>query len=251
MQKALITGATTGIGYELAKLMAAKGHPLVLVARNAEKLAQVARELTDAHNIAVDTVIQDLSEPGAAAKLYNQLKNSGIEILVNNAGAGLKGDFFHDDLAANQQIAYLNMNALMDMTHFFGGQMVQNGRGRILNVASIVAFFPGPKQPVYYATKAFVRSFSRALAYNVRGTGVSVTALHPGATRTNFFNAAHATGFNQGASAASVAELGYRAMMAGKIEVTHGLMNKFLTNILIRVLPYRLQPAIVDKASDV
>ena len=180
-----------------------------------------------------------------------KIKGLDIGILVNNAGAGLKGNFFDDKLEDNQSIAYLNMNSLMDMTYYFGNDLIKKNEGKILNIASIVAFFPGPKQPVYYATKSFVRSFSRALAYNLRGTDVTVTALHPGVTKTNFFDSAKAGSINQGATAYSVALLGYNAMMAGKIEVTHGLSNKLLTNVFARFIPYRLQPAIVDKVSEV
>lgn len=250
-QTALITGATSGIGRELATIMAAQGHNLVLVSRDAKKLQSTKKELTDAFGIDVSVFTADLSQPGSAKEVYTALKSKKIEILVNNAGIGLKGDFFSDKLEDNQRMAYLNMNSLMELTHYFGNDFIKKGSGRILNVASIVSFFPGPKQPVYYATKAFVRSFSRALAYNLRNTGVTVTALHPGVTKTNFFATAKAAEFAAGASPVSVAQLGYDAMMAGKIEVTHGLWNKFLTNVFVRITPYRVQPAIVDKASEV
>lgn len=251
MQKALITGATSGIGYELAKIMAQNGHDLVLVSRSQDALSRVQKELEEAYSVTVAVEPKDLSKPGAAQELYKKFKDQNVEILVNNAGVGLKGNFFDDDLEANQSMAYLNMNSLMDMTYYFGGDMVKNNSGKILNIASIVAFFPGPNQPIYYATKAFVRSFSRALAYNMRNTNVTVTALHPGVTKTNFFNAAKADFLTGGASASSVAQLGYDAMMAGKIEVTHGFRNKLLTNVFARFTPYRMQPAIVDRASEV
>ena len=198
MQKALITGGTSGIGYELAKIMAAKGHDLVLVSRDQAKLNSVKQEIEKIHKVDVAVFVADLSKPGAAEALHVKLKGLDIGILVNNAGAGLKGNFFDDKLENNQSIAYLNMNSLMDMTYYFGNDLVKKNEGKILNIASIVAFFPGPKQPVYYATKSFVRSFSRALAYNLRGTGVTVTALHPGVTRTNFFDSAKAGSINQG-----------------------------------------------------
>jgi short-subunit dehydrogenase len=251
MQKALITGASSGIGYELSKIMAANGHDLVLVSRDIKSLSAVRNELEETYKVSVTVEATDLSMPGSAESLHKKLKHHDIEILVNNAGVGLKGNFFDDDLTQNQSMAYLNMNSLMDMTYYFGKDMVKNNRGKILNIASIVAFFPGPKQPVYYATKAFVRSFSRALAYNLRNTNVSVTTLHPGVTKTNFFKTAHAGSFKGGASARDVAALGYRAMMSGKIEVTHGIWNKFLTNIFVRFTPYRTQPMIVDKVSEV
>ncbi len=251
MQKALITGGSSGIGFELAKIMAINGHDIVLVARDKIQLEKAKNEINSISSVGVAIAVTDLSKPGSAHELYRKFKNDGIEILVNNAGVGLKGDFFDSELERNQDMAYLNMNSLMDLTYFFGNDFIKKKRGKILNTASIVAFFPGPKQPVYYATKAFVRSFSRALAYNLKGSGVTVTALHPGVTKTNFFKSANASGFKGGASAQSVAMLGYRAMMSGKIEVTHGIRNKFLTNFFVRITPYRIQPKIVDQASEV
>lgn len=251
MQKALITGSTSGIGYELAKVMAENGHNLVLVSRGKDKLVEVKKELEDQYKISVEIFDIDLSKPGSAKEVYEKFKSADVEILVNNAGVGLKGDFFSDSLEKNQNMAFLNMNTLMDLTHYFGNDFIAKNRGKILNTASIVSFFPGPKQPVYYATKAFVRSFSRALAYNLRKTGVTVTALHPGVTKTNFFNQANASFFKQGADPRSVAKLGYKAMMQGKTEVTHGFVNNLLTNLFARITPYRLQPYIIDRASEV
>lgn len=251
MQKALITGGTTGIGYELAKLMAQHNHDLILVARDNNQLANVKQEIVSSCKVKVKTYVIDLSQTGSAKKLYEECKNEGVEILVNNAGIGLKGNFFDDDLVRNTAMAHLNMLSLMELTHLFGNHFIKQKKGRILNIASIAAFLPGPKQPVYYASKAFVRSFSRALAYNLRGSGVTVTVLHPGATKTNFFKNADAPLFKGGASPRAVAELGYKAMMAGKVEVTHGLLNRLLTSILVRIVPYKIQPLIVDKASEV
>lgn len=250
MQKALITGASGGIGYELAVVMAKNGHDLVLVARNIKKLNTVKKEFEEKYKVSVKVYETDLSVVGSALAAHKALKNDEIEILVNNAGVGLKGNFFDDDLAATQQMAYLNMNSLMDLTYYFGNDFRAKGTGKILNIGSIVSFFPGPKQPVYYASKAFVRSFSRALAYNLQGSGVSVTALYPGVTKTNFFNAAKASSMTGGASAQSVAELGYKAMMEGRTEVTHGFKNKIITNVLSKIVPARLQPKIIDKVSE-
>lgn len=230
--------------------MAKKGHDLILVSRDLKQLKVVQKEL-EKTGVVVEVIAKDLSKPGAAKSLHEATKDHRIDILINNAGVGLLGDFFTDDLAANQTMAYLNMNALMDMTHYFGNDMIKRGQGKILNTASIVSFFPVPHQPVYYATKALVRSLTRALAYNLRGSGVTVTALHPGTTKTNFFKNAKASFFTTGASPADVAATGYKAMMAGKIEVTHGFSNKLLTNVFARLLPYRWQTAIVARASKV
>jgi short-subunit dehydrogenase len=250
MQKALITGASSGIGKELAKIMAKAGHDLVLVARNKDELINVKKEIAIFSNVHVTTYPVDLSTAGSAQKLYEQTKSEHVEILVNNAGVGLKGDFFHDSLDKNVQMANLNMITLMELCHLFGNDFLQANSGKILNIGSIAAFLAGPKQPVYYATKAFVRNFSRALAYNLRNTNVTVTTLHPGITKTKFFTAAGARTVKDGASAHSVAKLGYKAMMNGTVEVTHGLHNKILTNVLVRIVPYRLQTKFVDSASD-
>lgn len=251
MDKVLITGGTSGIGYELAKIMSKQGHEIVLVSRNLKKLNQVKAELSEMTDKPVTVLAADLSRPESAKEIYEKLKDQGIQILVNNAGVGLKGDFFKDNYQKNQDMAQLNMISLMDLTHYFGRDFVKQKRGRILNIASIVSFFPGPNQPVYYASKAFVRSLTRALAFNLKNTGVTVTALHPGVTRTNFFKSANASFVKSGASPKSVAELGYKAMMNGQIEVTHGIWNKILTNILVRITPYRAQPIILDKYTEV
>lgn len=251
MQKALITGASGGIGRELAILMAVAGHDLVLVARSKDELQKVQSLLEKNSDSKVSIYPIDLSKTGAAKKLYDRYKNSGIEILVNNAGVGLKGDFFNDDPAKTVAIAQLNMISLMELSQLFGRDFIKNDKGKILNIASIAAFLPGPKQPVYYATKSFVRVLSRALSYNVRNTNVTVTVLHPGVTKTNFFVSSNAASVKGGASPISVAETGYRAMMKGKTEVTHGLANKFLTNILIRLVPSRYQAMLVDRGSEV
>ena len=251
MQKVLITGGSHGIGYEIANVMAQHGHDLILTARSKNALLKAAKTIQKTHKVSVDIIVCDLSQPGAARQLYEQTKDKHVEILVNNAGVGYVADFFDGDIERNTAMAQLNMVSVMELCYYFGKDFRKHNAGRILNVASIVAFLPGPAQPVYYATKAFVRSLGRALAYNLRDTNVTVTTLHPGVTNTNFFDEANAPQQTSGADPARVARLGYAAMMSGKIEVTYGLWNKFLTNIFVRITPYRVQAAIVDKASDV
>ncbi len=251
VQKALITGATSGIGKELAILMAKSNHDLVLVARNKDNLLAVKNEIKRFSSVNVSIYQADLSQNGSAAKLFNETKKEGIEILINNAGVGLKGDFFHDDLSKTIQIAQLNMISLTELSHLYGNYFLKQNSGKILNIGSIAAFLPGPKQAVYYATKSFVRNLSRSLAYNLRNSNVTVTTLHPGVTKTNFFNASGATNFSKGAPASSVAALGYKAMMNGKIEVTYGLFNKFLVNFVLRFIPYKYQAYLVDNASEI
>lgn len=251
MQKILITGGSGGIGYALAWVAAAHGHDIVLAARNIEQLSRAQQTLQKDFKVHVSIVQVDLSKPGAARKLYDELKHDDIEILVNNAGFGLVGDFFKEDIADNIDMVQLNIQALMELTHYFGNDFIAKKQGRILNVASVAAFVPGPKQPVYYATKAFVRSFSRALAYTMAPHGVTVTNLNPGATKTNFFVRAKAGTKGRGVSADVVAEAGYKAMMSGKVEVTYGLSNKVLINVLVKIVPNRFHVGIIDKASEV
>lgn len=251
MQKALITGATSGIGLELARIMARNGHDLVLCARNKKALAQITKDLTELYEVTITYQQVDLSVPNAAHDLYEATKSEDIEILVNNAGAGYVADFFDGDITQSTAIAQLNMISLMELSYYFGRDFKAKNNGKILNVGSIVSFFPGPAQPTYYASKAFVRSLSRALAFKLRNTRVTVTALHPGVTKTAFFTSANTTERTNGADPARVAALGYKAMMRGDIEVTYGLFNKFLTNVFVRIVPYRLHAPIVNRASDV
>ena len=251
MQKILITGGSGGIGLALARVAAEHGHDIVLAARNIEQLKRAKTELEKQYKVRVNVKQADLSKPGAAKKLYDELKKENIEILINNAGVGLVGDFFTQNIAENINMVQLNIQALMELTQYFGNDFIAKKRGRILNIASVAAFVPGPKQPVYYATKAFVRSFSRARAYTMAPHGVTVTTLNPGATNTNFFVQAKAGTKERGVSAEDVARAGYKAMMNGKAEVTYGISNKILTNVLVRIVPYRLQAMLVDRGSEV
>jgi hypothetical protein len=231
MSTVLITGASGGIGYELAKLFARDHHNLILVARSGDKLAQVATEL-QAHGVTVKTFALDLAQPPSPKFLFDQLQreNVAVDILVNNAGYGCFGEFAQmreEDVLG--QIA-LNITALTELTHLFLPRMVKGGSGRIMNVASTAGFQPGPLMAVYYATKAYVISFSEAIANEVRNTGVTVTCFCPGATHTGF--AARAGNnmsrlFKQvGAmNADRVALDGYRALMEGKGLAISGVQN--------------------------
>jgi short-subunit dehydrogenase len=247
---ALVTGASGGIGYELAKLFAHDGYDLVLVARSGEKLAQFAGELQRQFGVSVKCVALDLSATPAPAFLFDQLKREGIAVdfLVNNAGYGVFGEFAA--MAMDDVLGQINLNiiALTALTRLFLPAMIARGSGKIMNVASTAGFQPGPLMAVYYATKAYVISFSEALANEVRGTGVSVTCFCPGATDTGF--AARAGNdksrlFKQfGAmNVTKVARDGYRGMMRGKTLVISGVRN-WLVAESVRFAPRKTVTAV-------
>lgn len=184
----LITGASTGIGYEMATALAAKKMDLVLVARNTEKLASIKRALTDQHGINVHIFPVDLSRPENAVSLYDQIKEKGLRVtmLVNNAGVGVYGDFTETPLSTELDMIGLNISSLVVLTKLFAHDMKEQGYGRIMNVASLLSFVPFPYYAVYSATKCFVLAFSETLAAELEGTGVVVTALCPGPVDTPF-----------------------------------------------------------------
>ena len=229
---ALVTGASAGLGVEFAKLCAAGGYDVVLVARSAPRLAELAAELTKAHGGKARPLVADLADPAAPAEIFAQLRGTPLDLLINNAGFGVRGPFVETDWTKEMSLMQVNMVALAHLTKLFLPEMVRRRTGRILNVASTAAFVPGPFMAVYYASKAFVLSFSEALSNEVEGSGVSVTALSPGPTRTEFAQAAGITdsslfhGPTMGA--AEVARVGFDAMMAGKSSVIAGARNRWM-----------------------
>lgn len=238
---------------ELAKVFARHGHPLVLVARSTEKLGLLARELESRFKVVPLIISLDLSVAGAPAELFRQLQQRNIEVdyLVNNAGFGHYGFFGETDWEKEDQMIRLNVMALTDLTKLFLQPMIARGRGRILNVASVAAFVPGPLMAIYFATKAYVLSFSEAIANELQQTGVQVTALCPGPTNSGFVAAAalEDSKMFQGenlATTSEVAEYGYRAMMAGKRVAVHGFFNK-LTVVSARLAPRRWVAAMVRR----
>lgn len=194
MATALITGASSGIGRELAVALAARGYELVLVARRKDRLASLAKELTAAHNVAVSVYAVDLSKRGATADLEKKVRADGhsIDVLVNNAGFGTNARVVNEDRAAVADEIALNVGALVDLTIAFLPDMVTRGFGAVVNIASTASYQPVPGMAVYAATKAFVRSFSEAVWGEVP-KGVKVFAVSPGATATEFFDIAGAT----------------------------------------------------------
>ncbi|NRD76866.1 SDR family oxidoreductase [Bacillus sp. BRMEA1] len=225
---ALITGATSGLGYEFVKLLSKDGFDLVLVARNQQKLEEIKQTFS---NIQVTVIAKDLSIAGAAKEVFREMedKQIDIDILVNNAGFGLMGKFDELDIHKQTEMIQLNITALTELTYYFLPGFKRKNHGRILNVASTAAFQPGPLMAVYYATKAFVLSFSEALVEELNGSGVTVTTLCPGATKTNFASIANVEGtkmFSNAMSSDIVAQKGYEAMMSGKRVVITGGLNK-------------------------
>jgi short-subunit dehydrogenase len=246
MKTALITGASSGIGYELAKIHAAKGGDLVLVARNKAKLDELKVELEKQFNVSVYTIGKDLSNVDAALEVYKETSEKGIQIdyLINNAGFGDFGMFSETEWEKEHQMINLNITALTYFTKLYLKDMLKRKSGKIMNVASTAAFVPGPTMAVYCATKPYVLSFSEAVDNEVREFGVSVTALCPGATESGFMTAASAENSSlfkgkKLPSSKEVAEYGYNAMLKGKAVVIHGLPNKILA-FIVRFTPRKL-----------
>src|SRR5579872_5627834 len=191
---ALITGASEGIGADIARLCAADGYDVILVARRASLLAELAADLSHSQGIAARALPVDLADPAAPEVIFEQTRADNVELLINNAGFGIRGPFVETDWDAESRLLQVNVIALMRLTKLYLPGMVRRRSGRILNVASTAAFVPGPFMALYYASKACVFSFSLALASELRGSGVTVTALCPGPTRTGFFKAAGIAG---------------------------------------------------------
>jgi uncharacterized protein len=235
-QYALITGATSGIGLELAKLFAKDNYNLVITARSEEELEQTATELKKINShIEVHTLAFDLFDPNNAFTIYDELKmkNIHIDILVNNAGHGHYGEFTDTNLKTELDIIHLNISSLVVLTKLFTKDMAAKGAGKILNVSSIAGKIPGPYQSVYHGTKAFVQSFTEALHFELKDKGITVTSLLPGVTDTDFFRKADmesskiAQDRDKMADPADVAKDGYEALMSGKDMVISGMKNKF------------------------
>lgn len=253
MGYALVTGATGGIGSELCDVLAAHGHDLVLVSRSEDKLRALADRLSATYGVAAEAIPCNLAEPGAADILHQATSEAGIQIdiLANNAGFGDQGAFLDADWDRQEEMVRLNVLALMRLAYLYGRDMRAAGRGRILNVASVAAFAPGPYMSTYFATKAFVLSHSQALGEELAGTGVTVTALCPGTTATAFWDVAgmsanSAFSLMPMQSPRSVAELGYAALMAGKPVALHSAGVK-IANIAARVAPRRVATWLMGK----
>ena len=248
---ALVTGASMGLGAEFARLFAAEGYDLVLTARSGDRLTALKKEIEGLHGVRAHIVVQDLTDPHAPVAIYDDVRAAGLEVdvLVNNAGFGMYGFFYQSDLQTELDMIQVNIVALVHLTKLFVRDMVARKSGRIMNVASTAGFQPGPLQPVYYASKAFVLSFTEAIANELRGTGVTATALCPGPTPTEFQKRAN-VGKVRGlrlmmrVNPDVVVRAGYRGMMKGKPVVVPGALNNTII-FLLRLFPRRVVTAMV------
>ncbi|SHE58698.1 SDR family NAD(P)-dependent oxidoreductase [Chryseobacterium takakiae] len=241
----LITGASSGIGYEMAKQLATKNVNLLLVARSEDKLQKLQKELTVLHQIEVEYFLYDLSEPNSAQDLYNHIKQKNYLVtgLINNAGFGDYGNFTEMPLKKDEEMIAVNITALVGLTKLFGADMTKQGKGKIMNVASLLSFLPFPYYSVYSATKSFVLAFTETVATELEGTGVIVTALCPGTVETPFHTNAmrktNAMSANKPMPADIVAKAGVELFLNGKGKKIVGIMNWVLSN-LPRVTPDKI-----------
>jgi uncharacterized protein len=256
MATALITGASSGIGLEFAKTMAADNNNLVLVARNEAKLNELAIELKTKYGISVKVIAADLSKMDEVQKVYDTCKSENIQIdyLVNNAGMGDFGFFVERNWDMQEQMIDVNVKSLTKMCRLFIPDMVNRKSGKVLNVASTASFQPGPTMAVYYATKSYVLFFSEAIYNELQGTGVSVTCLCPGPTESGFKEVASLEESNlfkgkKLPTSKKVAEFGYKAMMKNKMTVIHGFMNTLMATS-IRFTPRKIALWVVRKIQD-
>jgi len=243
---ALITGASSGIGKELARIHAERGGNLIVVARRQDKLNELKVELEEKHGINVTAFVKDLSEAGAAKALYHEIKATGIQVdyLINNAGFGLRGKFHELPWERQLQMINLNMVALTELMYLILPDMLARNSGKILNVSSTASLMPGPLQAIYFATKAYVTFLSNGIAEELHDTNITVTNLMPGATETEF---AQTSGmdktslFKNTVSARSVAEDGYNSMIDGKLDEISGLTTaQKMMGAFVPFLPKKL-----------
>ena len=252
-EQVLITGASSGIGLELAHCFAADKSNLILVARSTEALEKLASELRGKYSIQVQVLTADLSRPEAPKQIFDELKGRGVvvDVLVNNAGFGLHGEFAKLPLHRQMEMIKVNVSALVELTGLFLPGMIERNRGGILNVGSVAGYFPGPRMSVYFSTKAFVRSFTDGLLEELRGTGISVTNLAPGSTDTNFSAVARSHYRRQAQSpkmsAAVVARAGHAGFRKGKAVVVPGAHNWILAHLIAKFWPRALVRQLTGK----
>ncbi|PWH85108.1 SDR family NAD(P)-dependent oxidoreductase [Brumimicrobium oceani] len=254
---ALITGASSGIGKEFAHIHAEKGGDLIVVARSIDKLNELKKELETKHKISVMVIQKDLDSASAAQEVYDEVKSIGkqVDYLINNAGFGGLGQFNQRDLANDIAMINLNITSLTALTHHFLQDFIQKNKGKILNVSSTASLMAGPYQAVYYATKAYVTSFSNAIAEELKETNITISNLMPGPTASEFGKLSgmdKTQMFNNPVSARKVAEDGYNGMLKGQLDVLGGLsLGQKLMFKLIPLLPKKALLKQVGKMQDV
>jgi short-subunit dehydrogenase len=256
MSYALITGASSGIGYELAKLFAKDNHNLVLVARREDRLRQLSRDLESDYQIKTLVIPKDLSQPESAQEIYDMLMQNDITIdyLINNAGFIVYGHFADTNWAKEYKMIQLHIETVTHLIKLFLPDMLRRRNGKILNIGSTGSFVPGPFNAVYCATKNYILSLSEAIAAEINGTGVTVTALCPGGTKTEFAGKANSENssvhFFEVMEADKVAKIGYKALMKGKGVAIPGMLNKiqiFSIRFIPRILVSKLIKIMMSK----
>ena len=251
---ALVTGAASGLGLELALLLAKDGYTLILIDIDSEKLEQAKTLILESYPTEISLSLKDLSKANAASDIYNSIKDVSIDVIINNAGFGLFGTFCDTDWERESQMLHLNILTATHLIKLILPDMVKRGSGKILNLSSLAAFQPGPMMALYYASKSYLLSFSQAISNELKGTGVTVTALCPGPTKTAFQSVVsedtldNKISFNM-ACPKQVAAYGYKAMNNGRVVAIPGTFNKFLS-ILPRMLTRNRTTKIVRKIQD-
>jgi len=251
---ALVTGAASGLGFEFSLLLAKDSYDLILIDINERKLESVKNKIQKRYNSVVNIFVKDLSKLNIAKEIFEDFKGTPVDVLINNAGFGLFGNFLNTDWYRESEMLNLHINTTTQLTKLFLKGMVGRDQGKILNISSLAAFQPGPLMAIYYASKAYILSFSEAIANELKGTGVSVTVLCPGQTRTSFQKVVSTTAtrkkevFNM-ACPIQVAKYGYSAMLKGKTVAIPGTFNKFVA-ILSRFIPRNMTTSIVRKIQE-
>ncbi|EDS77642.1 oxidoreductase, short-chain dehydrogenase/reductase family [Clostridium botulinum C str. Eklund] len=247
-ENVLITGASSGIGYELSKIFAKNGYNLIIIARNYKRLEEISNEIVEKFNVKVKIIEKNLSVTSSALEIFNELKKENIEvnILINNAGAGNCGVFSDIDYKNDIDIINLNITTLTILTKLFSSDMIERRYGKILNIASTGAYQPGPYTAVYYATKAYVLSLSEALTIELKDYGIKVSTLCPGSTKTEFSKRAGKYDINIAMSAEKVAKIAYKGLLKNKRIIIPGFRNK-VTILLSKISPGNISGHFVKK----
>ncbi len=251
---AIITGAASGIGYELSLLLAKDSYNLILIDLNMANLQEVKTTILNLYSCKINCIEKDLSRKDAASEVYAEIKEISVDVLINNAGFGIFGTFSKTDWERESEMLNLHIHTTTHLTKLFLPQMIDRNSGKILNIASLAAFQPGPLMALYYASKAYILSFSEAIANELKETGVSITVLCPGQTKTAFQKTVSKTsskiaGDFYGACPKKVAKSGYNALLKGKTVIVPGRFNKFLS-FLPRVVPRSFATSMVRKIQE-